>query len=319
MKKIAIILAICLFLIGCSHEPIPPKSVEAEVPLENVTDNQTTNYKWFNIVSEHVEIPIYPIQGIEENSILDLYDHKRYLRAAYGTTFDAHDEASLQNAIRSALQNLDYYFAILYTGDLNDVQEVVAKAYYSDPMILGTVSYLQYGIQELDNGYFLHFEVDYTIDKIQLTTKVKPKFEEFYAGLDLDGKSVDEKISIIHRAVIEQIEYVDSGYLYAHSPYGFFVVGEGVCQAYAIAMQMLLEKAGVESYYVVGYLVGEEDGFAHAWNLVKTENGWRHIDATWDDMGAQYEQQVNLTFYKLKDEVARQYYVWDESFYPKAE
>ena len=90
-------------------------------------------------------------------------------------------------------------------------------------------------------------------------------------------------------------------------------------QAYATAMQMLLEKAGIESHYVVGYLVGEEDDLAHAWNLVKTENGWRHIDATNNDMGAQYEQQVNFTFYKLKDEVARQYYVWDESFYPKAE
>lgn len=319
MRKV-ISLAICLlFLVGCSYETTPPNSVEPNVKSEIVTDTETADYKWFNIVSENVDIPIYPIHGIEEQSILELYDNNRYVRASYGTVFDAYDEAALQETIRFALQNLDGYFAIFYTGELNNLQETVAKAYYSDPITLGTVLYLQYGMQEVKNGYFLHFQVDYTTNKVELATTINQKFEEFYALLDLEGKSIEEKISVIHRAVIEHMEYVDSGYLHAHSPYGFFVLGEGVCQAYAIAMQMLLEKAGVESHYVVGYLVGEEDGFAHAWNLVKTEKGWRHIDATSNDLGAQYEQQVALTYYKLKDEVARQYYVWDESFYPKTE
>ena len=145
-----------------------------------------------------------------------------------------------------------------------------------------------------------------------------PKFEEFYANLDLEGKSDDEKISIIHRAVIENIEYIDGGYYQYHSPYGFFMMGEGVCQAYAIAMQMLLEKAGIESYYVVGYLLDSYDDSAHAWNLVKTEDGWRHIDATNNDRGARFKEQVNLEFYNMSDEEAKKYYVWDKQFYPKA-
>jgi len=341
MRKI-LIFAISLFLVGCSNNATESTPVETEVEIDQETDlteSVATEYEWFNNVAYFTEIPVYPVAGLEGKSIKELYDNNRYIKASYGSAINAHDESSLQEAIQSAMQNFDIRFAIFYTGELNDLQDIVAKAYYSDPMILGTVLSLQYGMEKVDQGYFLHFVVGYTTNRVELATKIQPKFEEFYATLEpkLDGKSVDEKISIIHRAVIEHMEYVDNsdlytnyvnedGYFYAdrrffydYSPYGFFVLGEGVCQAYATAMQMLLERAGIESHYVVGYMVDEDDGYSHAWNLVKTENGWRHIDSTNNDMGAQYEEQVSLTFYKLNDEVARQYYVWDESFYPKAE
>lgn len=319
MRIIVVTIVACFFLFGCTPKTTPPKSTEAEAHSEIVTASvATTDYSWFNKVADYTEIPIYPFTEVKETNILELYDNKKYIKDVYGSLFESADEDSLRETIRSSLQNFDHRFAILYTGELTNLQEILAEAYYSDPMILGTVLYLQYGSQDVPEGIFIHFHVSFTTNKVELAT-INPKFEEFYAKLDLEGKSVEEKISIIHRAVIENMEYVESDYLYAHSPYGFFVLGEGVCQAYATAMQMLLEKAGIESHYVVGYLVGEEDDLAHAWNLVKTENGWRHIDATNNDMGAQYEQQVNFTFYKLKDEVARQYYVWDESFYPKAE
>ena len=54
--------------------------------------------------------------------------------------------------------------------------------------------------------------------------------------------------------------------------------GKGVCAGYAFALQYLLMRAGIQSYYVVGY-AGEN----HAWNLAKIDGEWYYVDATWDD------------------------------------
>ncbi|WP_168193856.1 transglutaminase domain-containing protein [Lysinibacillus sp. SGAir0095] len=288
--------------------------------MEVAVNGNTYKFDWFDRVAKLVDIPIYPYASeTTGKTLLELFEDNRYIKNAYGAILEVNNVKALQETIQSSMLEYDHHFLISYRGDeIEKLEQFVANAYYNNPMILGTVGYITYGVEKSDDGrYFLHFDIGYTTNNIEMVT-IKPKFEEFYTKLDLDGKSVDEKISIIHRAVIENIEYVDGGNVRFHSAYGFFVMGEGVCQAYAIAMQMLLEKAGIESFYVVGYLSESEEHLAHAWNLVKTESGWRHIDATSNDMGTQSEEQVSLYFYKLTDEAADQFYVWDKGFYPVA-
>ena len=65
----------------------------------------------------------------------------------------------------------------------------------------------------------------------------------------------------------------------AHNVLGVFDTGAGVCEAYAKAYQLLLNYCDIENVVVSGYA-----GEAHAWNLVKLENGgWYWCDLTWDD------------------------------------
>ena len=65
----------------------------------------------------------------------------------------------------------------------------------------------------------------------------------------------------------------------AHNVLGVFDTGMGVCEAYAKAYQLLLNYCDIENVVVSGYA-----GEAHAWNLVKLENGgWYWCDLTWDD------------------------------------
>ncbi|WP_404427936.1 transglutaminase-like domain-containing protein [Ureibacillus chungkukjangi] len=317
VKKLFFILGAVL-LVGCTEDENEVIPVVAD---EAVVKQDPDNYEWFHMTSDFIDIPVNRLASeTEGKTLIELFDDERYVRNTYGSIMEAKDEAPLKETIQSAMLDYDLRFLIAYSGTaLENLEQMVADAYYSSPMILATVPYLQYGMVEAVEGkYFIHFNVLYTTNNIEMAT-IKPKLEEFYTGLELDGKTNDEKISIIHRAVIEQIEYVDGGDFRYHSPYGFFVLGEGVCQAYAIAMQMLLEKAGIESQFVVGYLTESDNNTAHAWNLVKTDEGWRHIDATSNDLGAANDEQVSLYFYKLTDEVASQYYFWDKKFYPEAE
>ena len=54
---------------------------------------------------------------------------------------------------------------------------------------------------------------------------------------------------------------------------------KGVCNAYADAMHLLLNSAGIECIKVVGISRNE----SHAWNQVKIDDKWYEVDVTWDD------------------------------------
>ena len=81
--------------------------------------------------------------------------------------------------------------------------------------------------------------------------------------------------------------------------------GKGVCAGYAFALQYLLMRAGIQSYYVVG-IAGEN----HAWNLAKIDGKWYYVDATWDDPlnngsddpYSPYYSYFNITTKKLKED-----------------
>lgn len=66
---------------------------------------------------------------------------------------------------------------------------------------------------------------------------------------------------------------------------GVFLDGKAVCEGYARAMQYLLQKCGIESAEVAGFIHkenGERDG-AHAWNIIKIDGDYYYLDTTWDD------------------------------------
>lgn len=64
----------------------------------------------------------------------------------------------------------------------------------------------------------------------------------------------------------------------SRTAYGVLANGKAVCQGYSLAYKLLLRRAGVPAVYV------GSDSMQHAWNMVQMENnGWYHVDVTWDD------------------------------------
>lgn len=64
-----------------------------------------------------------------------------------------------------------------------------------------------------------------------------------------------------------------------------------VCQGYALAYEALLKKAGITAYTISGT---SKDG-GHAWNYVKINGKFYHIDVTWDDQ--YYDAKLNFKYY----------------------
>ena len=83
----------------------------------------------------------------------------------------------------------------------------------------------------------------------------------------------------------------------------------GACYHHAALLKYMLERAGYSSIYVEG-IDKYTGGGPHAWTMVKTNDGWRHIDAT--------QVRGLQTFYLVKDSVISPYFKWDRSKYPAA-
>ena len=92
-----------------------------------------------------------------------------------------------------------------------------------------------------------------------------------------------EKAALIHDAINEGCVYdrdsYQSGRLAPNSgnAYGCLINGKCVCAGYAEAFQLVALKAGLKCVCV--------RSSGHAWNLVRIDGKWYHIDLCWDDTG----------------------------------
>lgn len=73
--------------------------------------------------------------------------------------------------------------------------------------------------------------------------------------------------------------------------YELLTEGKGVCQSYAFLYKYLLDRVGIENYFVVTY---EDD---HSWNVVKINGKWHHVDVTYDDPSIALNSQVGVDYY----------------------
>lgn len=101
------------------------------------------------------------------------------------------------------------------------------------------------------------------------------------------GMSDVEKVLAVHDYIATVCDYDQEGYLDfiegktpdedTFNMYGVLIKNKAVCQGYAEAFCAFMQKLGLESYIVTS------DPMNHAWNLVKLNGNWFHVDITWDD------------------------------------
>lgn len=91
----------------------------------------------------------------------------------------------------------------------------------------------------------------------------------------------------------------------AHNAYGALVEGKAVCEGYAEAYQFLLQCAGLQSFIVTGSSMNPATGIpeGHAWNMVRVDGRYYHVDLTWDDQGERlFYAYFNKTDARIKED-----------------
>jgi transglutaminase/protease-like cytokinesis protein 3 len=78
-------------------------------------------------------------------------------------------------------------------------------------------------------------------------------------------------------------------------------------------MSLLLNKVGVETLFISGKM---DSGTLHAWNIVKIDGFYYHVDTTFDDPIPDQKNRVFYDFYLKTDSEMREGRSWDESKFP---
>lgn len=141
------------------------------------------------------------------------------------------------------------------------------------------------------SGRSLYFEPTYLPVN---TAAYEAAVDEAYAASISEEMTDLEKVISAHDWLVANCQYdpyvgtgenqyiASDGTVYSEEPavytsYGAFVNRNVVCQGYALAFKVLMDRAGIPCCYV------RSDAMHHAWNMVQLDGNWYHVDVTWDD------------------------------------
>lgn len=161
-------------------------------------------------------------------------------------------------------------------------------------------------------------------DTKDLTDKDLEAFNEatrvynlYIKSCDNDYKKVVAAHDYIIRNCIYNVDGIDDDSLTDDdfSPYGVLVKGKAVCEGYAKTFKMLMDIADIDCIMVTGN-VGEND-IPHAWNMVKLDDSWYHVDVTYDDPNPETKEIVYL-YLNVTDDVIEKDHKWNKNTTPQA-
>lgn len=90
-----------------------------------------------------------------------------------------------------------------------------------------------------------------------------------------------------------------------------------VCDGYAKAFMHLMNMVGIPTQLITGTSTdGAGKSVGHAWNLIKIQGAYYHVDSTWAD---QHFEEVGLYDYiNEQDTYMAKDHFWNSNDYPKA-
>lgn len=189
----------------------------------------------------------------------------------------------------------------------NAYKEVASKNEYTN----NNRSNVSYGLSGSPGNYTFTLKITYRETKEQ-TEYVMKQAKAIVSSITQVGMDDHEKVKAIHDYVVKHISY-DTSYK-AYTAYEALVNRSAVCQGYALLTYQLLKEARIENHFVVG----TGDGQPHAWNLVKIENKWYHLDTTFDDPIPDEQGRVTYSYFNLSDEQIARNHEWNRGDYPQA-
>ncbi len=197
--------------------------------------------------------------------------------------------ASLRNDILNALLamerecNVERY-GIVYSNEVNTcLSDLISNTM---PEVMHINNWMFYHGQRGD-GILTRIEfTQYKYSKSEFQTMLdRCETVAEYLTRDLIDSDLTQvrKALLLHDRLAAWVDYDQASYLAGdipyecHTMYSALYDQKSVCDGYAEAYVYLLRRVGIESF------VCRSKQLNHAWNIVKVENKWYHVDVTWDD------------------------------------
>lgn len=180
------------------------------------------------------------------------------------------------------------------------LKEEVSRFFFTNPSLFYVAhSYRYYTAQGGSTVKTLELTYLYTAEESTVMGAFyESTVQRIVEGIPV-GASDFDKVLYLHDYLVKNYAYDYEGLSGTpiRDAYNFFKTGRGVCQAYMLAMIALCEAADIPALPVIS------DEMEHAWNLVKLDGKWYHVDVTWDDAGGEqspvYPSFVSYKYFLL--------------------
>lgn len=153
---------------------------------------------------------------------------------------------------------------------------------------------------------------------------IKPSYQspvsEIPSRVAAFNQSVDKVVKYAGKAsTIEGKLVLINDYLCANFAYDvnlnimsvdqFFAQGKGVCQAYALAYKVVLDRLGIPN------TIATSTPMSHVWNVVLVNGNWYHVDVTWNDPESDVPYRAYHDYLLLSDAAitALNHHSWETS------
>ena len=148
------------------------------------------------------------------------------------------------------------------------------------------------------------------------TAELYHKAQDILKSVTTKDMTDIQKETAIHNYIVANTKYMEEGDIsYLSTAESVLLDGAGQCQGYTEATALLLAMGGIESRVVSGYATsanGTEE--LHAWNQVRLDGIWYHLDTTWNDPIPDSKDYVSLTYFNRSDTFFSEDHKWSSFF-----
>lgn len=282
MKKIGWLLFCCVFLCGC----LLPGEIDKDTVLGEaklVTESSLPMEQGGTEKTLKEEVTTQSKDEVQGTDTFTDEIKAEMMREQQNLYYFSNLEITRQNLYVEILYGLENYVEEMEisTKDTAEIDKVFQCVLMDHPEIFYTdgYSFVKYTLgEEVKKITFKGTYVYTKEEKEKRENLVEKAALKLLNGIPEDATDY-EKVKYVYETVIKNTEY-DMEAEDNQNICSVFLNGASVCQGYAKAVQYLLMKLDIPATLVVGTV---ENGEGHAWNLVKVNNRYYYLDATWGD------------------------------------
>lgn len=208
-------------------------------------------------------------------------------RGFFGDTLQE-DEQACYDAIIEAVKAHQPSVQIDTPLTSDHVCKAAEAVYYDHPELFWLENAFSVSSSGSGQQLYLRYNMD-AEESEQTKQRIEAEVGDLLNGLQ--DKTDYEKVKGVYEYLILSAEY-DSELRPEQSMVPVLLKKAGVCASYAKSTEYLLQQLGMEC----GYVVGDTEGDSHAWNIVKIDGEWYHVDTTWGDPEGYPEDYISYVY-----------------------
>ncbi|SDY01430.1 transglutaminase domain-containing protein [Paenibacillus sp. CF384] len=236
----------------------------------------------------------------------DFREYKVVQAASNSTTLQELKAEILQQLLEQKPE-----ISISYDGNRTELSEqfprLIRDTFATDDYIAYIVDSYLYTIRTWGTAAKIKLTITYR-ETAEQTRRVDQLIAQALPSVVVDKMDPLEKVAYIHDWIVKHVAYDTT--LQRYTAMDALETGTAVCQGYSLLAYRMLSHAGVESRIVEGKV----DSGSHLWNLVRLNNGWHHMDVTWDDPLPDRPGEVSRTYFLKNDRFMKQDHSWDKAY-----